>query len=49
MPEHLKNPEPAQTQGPRPESVEIPDDELLRKAAASKYGDEFRALWAGDT
>jgi primase/DNA polymerase family protein len=30
------------------EPVDLPDDELLQKAANSKLGDEFQALWAGD-
>jgi putative DNA primase/helicase len=47
MPEHLKSlsTEPVQTPC---EPVDLPDDELLQRAANSKYGDEFRALWAGD-
>jgi hypothetical protein len=48
MPEHLKNP-PEREQEPPPEPVDLPDEELLQKAASSKYGREFRALWAGDT
>jgi hypothetical protein len=48
MPEHLKNP-PEREQGPPPEPVDLSDDALLQKAASSEYGEEFRALWAGDT
>jgi hypothetical protein len=48
MPEHLKNPPTPGQQTPPPEPVELDDDGLLQKAASSKYGDEFRALWSGD-
>ncbi len=47
MPEHVKN-RPEREQAPPPDPVDIPDDELLQKAANSKYGDEFRALYGGD-
>jgi putative DNA primase/helicase len=47
MPEHVKNISMEATETPS-EPVDLPDDELLQKAANSKYGDEFRALWAGD-
>lgn len=39
---------PEVEQEPAPEPVDLPDNVLLQKAANSKYGDEFRALWAGD-
>jgi putative DNA primase/helicase len=50
MPEHLKNPPPPDDHTSVPErgEVDLADDELLQKAASSKYGDEFRALWSGD-
>jgi NrS-1 polymerase HBD domain len=48
MPEHLKN-TPQREQGPPPEPVDLPDEELLQKAGSSEYGEEFQALWAGDT
>jgi putative DNA primase/helicase len=47
MPEHLKSLSTETVETPC-EPVDLPDDELLQKAANSKYGDAFRALWAGD-
>ncbi len=48
MPEHLKNP-PEHEEEPPPDPVDLSDEELLQKAASSKYGAEFQALWSGDT